>query len=264
MPKKIISILATVFFSVLVGSGIVYAATTRNITAKLGGVANDQFDISGILKVNALRVTGTSFLGGPIVNPTLTKGVDNPITYGDNVRIDGRIWRGTTAGPGDGKPFIINDDAQVTGSLAAGAITTGTLTTDTLTIGGVAAARHKVYSGTIDLTASGDLITTSTITIDCTNQAASWIKSFSYHWKRVDIAEMDLNNPPLIVLSYKLSATNTTYPANSWITPSSFPYPMIYNQGYILFTYKTVLETCGGTVTPSYYTSGEYKVVVDY
>jgi hypothetical protein len=118
MGKKVISIVATVFFSVLIGSGLVYAATTRNITAKLGGATNDIFELSGGLQANTLKVTGNSILNGAILNNSTTNGVDNPLIFGDNVRIDGRLYRGATKGPGDNKPLIIDDDVVITGKLS--------------------------------------------------------------------------------------------------------------------------------------------------
>jgi hypothetical protein len=39
------------------------------------------------------------------------------VTFGDGVRIDGRIWRGATRGPGDPNPLLIDDDLTVEGDI---------------------------------------------------------------------------------------------------------------------------------------------------
>lgn len=150
MSKRTISVIATVFVSVFVASGLVYA-TTRNITSKLGGATNDIFVLSGGLQANALKVTGATFLNGAILNNSATKGVDNPLIFADNVRIDGRVFRGATAGPGDSKPFIINDDAQITGSLTVGSLA-GTGIVGTTNIADSAITTAKISDGTIATT----------------------------------------------------------------------------------------------------------------
>ena len=82
--------------------------------------------IDDALQVNSLRVGqqgvgGVTYFNGTIVNSTTGDGdTDNPVTFGDNVRIDGRLYRGATAGSGDSQPFIINDNLEVVGSLTVG------------------------------------------------------------------------------------------------------------------------------------------------
>jgi hypothetical protein len=72
---------------------------------------------TGSLKVGEQGVGGVTFFNGTIVNATSTDGVDNPVTFGDNVRIDGTIQRGDEAGPGDGFPVKFNDDVEIAGTL---------------------------------------------------------------------------------------------------------------------------------------------------
>lgn len=145
MIKRIFSVSATVLFSVLVASGIVYAAT-RNITSTLGGASGDIFEVSGGFKVSSLTVGaqgtgGVTFFNGTIVNNTTTSGADNPVTFGDNVRIDGRIYRGATAGTSDTLPVIINDNLQVSGSLTvASIVSSGVVTSANIADGAVATA----------------------------------------------------------------------------------------------------------------------------
>ena len=71
------------------------------------------------------------------------------------MRIDGRIYRGATAGTdaGDSMPFIINDNAQVAGTLTvAGLVGTGIVDSTNLADSAVTSA--KISDGTI---VSGDL-----------------------------------------------------------------------------------------------------------
>ena len=69
------------------------------------------------IKVGAQGVGGVTFFNGTIVNATTgDNDVDNPVTFGDNVRIDGRVYRGATAGPDDDMSFTINDNLVLDGS----------------------------------------------------------------------------------------------------------------------------------------------------
>ncbi len=109
--------------------GVVWAASLHNVTSPLGGTAGDYFELDGTLiadsiKVGEQGVGGVTFFNGTIINTTTTSTTDNPVTFGDNVRIDGRVWRGATSGTTDTMPFIINDNAQVLGDLTVD----GTLT----------------------------------------------------------------------------------------------------------------------------------------
>jgi hypothetical protein len=165
--KKFVKIFLTVLISTLVTSGLVYAATTRNITSTLAGKSGDTFDLDGTLIVDSLKVGaqgtgGVTFFNGTIVNNTTTSGADNPVTFGDNVRIDGRIYRGATAGTSDSLPVLVNDNMEVagslttgsfttTGGLSSGSISTGSISATGLTIGGYTGVSKKIYEGTIDV-----------------------------------------------------------------------------------------------------------------
>ena len=76
------------------------------------------------IQVGSQGVGGVTWFNGTILNDTtdVVTGEGVPVTFGDDVRIDGRLWRGATAGPGDGQPFQINDDLEVAGSLKAKSI----------------------------------------------------------------------------------------------------------------------------------------------
>lgn len=120
------SLLRTVFVTIVAFfaiSGIAWAAQLRSITSRLGGATGDYFDLNGTLLVDSIKVGsqgvgGVTYFNGSIVNSTTdSNNADNPITFGDNVRIDGEIWRGSTKGPGDNFPIKLNDDVRVFGDL---------------------------------------------------------------------------------------------------------------------------------------------------
>lgn len=162
MSKRILTVSATVIISVLLATGFVYAAN-RNITGTLGGATGDNFQLSGSLAVTSLKVGsqgkgGVTFFNGSIVNSTTTNGADNPVIFGDNVRIDGRIYRGATAGTSDTLPVIINDNLEVAGSLTVASIaSSGVVTSANIADGAVATAdiadsavtTAKITDGTI-------------------------------------------------------------------------------------------------------------------
>lgn len=83
-------------------------------------IYNGEVTINNTLKVNSIKVGkegegGVTFFNGTIVNITKDeKGNDNPITFGDSVRIDGGIFRVEENG---GKPVMIADSLDVSGDL---------------------------------------------------------------------------------------------------------------------------------------------------
>jgi len=62
----------------------------------------------------------TEFNGSIVNNTTNENGEGNPVTFGDDVRVDGRIYRGVNAGTSDSQPFIVNDNMIVNGWLQVG------------------------------------------------------------------------------------------------------------------------------------------------
>lgn len=108
------------FFAV---SGIAWAAQLRGITSRLGGATGDFFDLNGTLLVDSIKigaqgVGGVTYFNGTIANITTdSDNNNNPVTFGDNVRIDGEIYRGGTSGSGDSLPVKLNDDVRVFGNL---------------------------------------------------------------------------------------------------------------------------------------------------
>lgn len=165
MKRSLITSFVTVV-SILITSGVVYAATTHNVTSVLGGKSGDAFDLDGTmvvdsLKVGAQGVGGVTFFNGTIVNQTVTStGGDIPVTFGDNVRIDGRVYRGALAGVTDSQPFIVNDNMEVDGSLTAGSLSTGVLTATSLSGTGIVSSANLASDAvTSDKIADGTITT---------------------------------------------------------------------------------------------------------
>ena len=122
--KTIVSASISALVAVFTVTGIAYAASI-DATSKLGGSAGDFFNFNGTgvfgsIKIGSQGSGGVTFFNGTIINDTTTSGADNPVTFGDNVRIDGRVWRGATSGSGDGMPFIVKDDLEVEGDVTFG------------------------------------------------------------------------------------------------------------------------------------------------
>ncbi|MFH2105052.1 MAG: hypothetical protein ABII72_02330, partial [Parcubacteria group bacterium] len=113
------------FFSILVIIGTASAAPADQIQPASSAekpaqdVTYTETVIAPSIKIGAEGVGGVTFFNGSIVNSTTSDGADNPVTLADNIRIDGRVWRGAIAGPEvDGStPFIINDNLQVLGTI---------------------------------------------------------------------------------------------------------------------------------------------------
>ena len=112
------------------------------------------------LRVGAQGEGGVTFFNGTIINETTgTNDADMPVTFGDNVRIDGRVYRGATAGTSDDLPFIVNDNMEVLGALeVTGALTAGDVTATGFTGSGIVSSDNlasnvvtsaKITDGTI-------------------------------------------------------------------------------------------------------------------
>ena len=94
---------------------VVIVVSSIALTASIVNAAGMSFEW---LRIGAQDVGGVTFFNGTVVNETTdSDGNDNPVVFGDNVRIDGRVWRGATAGTSDTMPFIVNDNMEVAGDL---------------------------------------------------------------------------------------------------------------------------------------------------
>lgn len=131
--KKSLVIAMVIIASVALTAGVVKAA----------GMTADW------LRVGTQGEGGVTYFNGTIINETTgDNDADNPVTFGDNVRIDGRVYRGATAGTADTLPFIVNDNMEVTGTLTvAGLLGDGVVGTANIADSAVTTA--KVADGSI-------------------------------------------------------------------------------------------------------------------
>ena len=122
MKTKLLGTLM-IFFCVFLFVGVASASTADVLQPASDVVFNETLIVNatGIfdsVKIGKQGVGGVTFFNGSIVNET-TDGVGNPVpvTFGDDVRIDGLLWRGAVSGPGDSMPIQLDDDVNVYGKL---------------------------------------------------------------------------------------------------------------------------------------------------
>lgn len=181
------------------------------ITFGIFYVASADEIISDTLQVDSLKVGkqgvgGVTFFNGTIINDTTnSSGGDNPITFGDNVRIDGLVYRGATVGTDDDMPFKINDNAEVVGSLTVDndTITNGNSTT----IGNLTVSGNSTVEGNLRVEDGIYLPISSDLRID------GDIYSGSIQGPQDDIFSVIIDDNAII--------TGTTY-ANGGITVSDY------------------------------------------
>ena len=100
---------------IFVSFGVASATTDWNDDNVFNGTVN--WFKNGI-RIGQQGSGGVTFFNGTIINETTDADEnDNPVAFGDNVRIDGELWRGETSGPGDDMPVKINDDLRLYGSV---------------------------------------------------------------------------------------------------------------------------------------------------
>jgi len=231
------------------------------------------------LTVGKQGVGGVTYFNGTIINKTTgAGGVNNPVTFGDNVRIDGDVYRGSTAGTSDSLPFKINDNVQILGSLTLGGTlpassvsysnSTSGLSATTVQaaideVKGLANVRSKTYTGTFNVNDAGDEITTEDGSLSCSQP--TYTKYYRYHWKKIAIPEIDLNNMPSIKVYNKLYQDFDVFPqsGNIWIEIGAYSLTA-YDQGNLYILFKEVDEVCDGTTETTTYVTGEYKIVLLY
>lgn len=112
--KTLLSVATSTLVATLAVVGVTTAATPASSDTSLLNKGTVEVDS---LKVGKQGTGGVTFFNGTIVNATTNDGADNPVTFGDNVRIDGTIYRGDIAGSGGGVgPVKVDDDIEVTGN----------------------------------------------------------------------------------------------------------------------------------------------------
>lgn len=205
------------------------------------------------LKVGSQGVGGVTYFNGTIINETTNSGANNPVTFGDNVRIDGTIYRGIDEGPGDDSPLKLNDDVRIFGDLTLN----GGLDIDsgeTLNVTGVTVTGLTLSSANLsDVDSIAMLSQAETITGNWVNTANPWAASEIADITRqleIPLAGLytDADGTPAAITS--VSTPNLTYTAN---------------QGLALVYSEDDTTDIGGQFTvPSDYTSGGViKAVVD-
>lgn len=118
------------------------------------------------IRIGSQGTGGVTFFNGTIVNETTREGKDNPVTFGDNVRIDGVVFRGETPGKSsDEFPVKIDDrlmvlgDAEFEGGVTVdGPASVGTSLTvnDDATIADDATIKDLIITGSTDLSGTVD------------------------------------------------------------------------------------------------------------
>ncbi|GEM_PF-1918152 len=263
--KRILTILLTVFLSTAFCVSVVYAASLRNITSTLNGTAGDTFQLDGTLTVKSLKIGqqsigGVTFFNGTIVNNTTNAaGTDNPVTFGDNVRIDGAIHRGTIAGTGDNQPVKINDDARIYGNLSLdGSLTIADNQTLTLGMSSVV----NLTGATIQGLSSGDLSDGSHLTKNnsAATLSADWVNT-AYPWSADEVADTTRTIP--LSLSALYADADGTPTAITSLTTPSLNYTA--NRGLFLqYAEDDTVDFGGQIIVPDDYVSGGvFKAVVD-
>lgn len=251
MKKNLFSVGIITIVGLLITTGVIFAASRINVTSALGGTTGDYFDLDGTLTVQSLKVGdqgtgGVTFFNGTIVNQTTTTaGADNPVAFGDNVRVDGTIFRGATEGPGDDYPLKLNDDVRVYGNLT---IDSGkTLDVTGVTITGISSDDLS------DIATLPMLDVAETITGD-------WVNT-TFPWAASEIA--DITRQVDIPLAGMYTDADGTPAAITSLTTPSVAYTA--NQGLALVYAEDDTIDFGGQFTvPSDYTSGGViKALVD-
>lgn len=111
--KQIFSVTVVGILSLLLIAGIAVAATEWPGDNTFTGIVN--FFPNGI-RIGQQGTGGVTYFNGTIANITTTDGRDNPVTVGDNLRVDGRIQRGHNL-PSDGWNVIIDDGLEINKTL---------------------------------------------------------------------------------------------------------------------------------------------------
>jgi len=264
MKKTIIRTCLVVALATLATTGIVYAASRHNITGLLGGVVDDYFDLDGTLTVQSMKigeqgVGGVTFFNGTIVNETtdVNTGLGKPVTFGDDVRIDGTIFRGSTEGPGDSYPLKLNDDVNLFGTLTVSGAST---LTGAVTANGAATFNENVtVASGKTLTLTG--VTTAGLFDAAQTISANWVNTV-YPWSAAEIADVTRKIDVPLGSVFSLSGVSTIVPLDSTTTPNL---TYVANQGaHLVFSEDDTGGIVATVVVPEDYSSnGVFKMVVD-
>lgn len=120
--KKALGTIA-IFFGIFAFAALASASTADLLQPASDVIYDENLIVNGTgifdsIKVGKQGVGGVTFFNGTIINETTGENDDPvPVTIGDDVRIDGAIWRGANSGPGDSMPIKLNDDVNIYGKL---------------------------------------------------------------------------------------------------------------------------------------------------
>lgn len=122
MKTKLLGTLIIVF-GVFLLAGLASASDVDLLQPASTVTYDEDLTVNGIGRFKSVYIGkqgsgGVTFFQGTMNNSTVGENnFDNPITIGDNLRVDGRVYRGVFPGSGDNMPFIINDDLKIAGDL---------------------------------------------------------------------------------------------------------------------------------------------------
>ena len=204
--KKIITLL-TMTLGIFALVGLASASTTEDSASSADRlqpasslVVEDELQVLGTARAYSIRIGaqgygGVTFFNGTIINETtdVDTGAEQPVTFGDDIRVDGQLWRGENSGAGlnDNRELTVNDDMIVTGELSVnGLVGAGIVGSNNIKNGTIATAdiannaitSAKINNGTItsadinngtitgaDISSSADLsVSTGTFSGDIT------------------------------------------------------------------------------------------------
>lgn len=132
-----------------------------------------------------------------------------------------------------------------------------------VTIAGKAVTTKTAYKSSFDVTQDGDQVGAwgSTMPDEFCNSSPTAIRTTEYHYKKIAVAGLRTNTIPDLKVSIQIDSTHKAGPypdvSDSWISGSYF-----LTDGYVYLMYKLVSVACNGTETPSYYTNGNYQILV--
>ncbi|MBU1178500.1 hypothetical protein KJ903_04790 [Patescibacteria group bacterium] len=116
-----ISTLSGVSLGMFMLIGVAAAATSDVLQPAATVTINEEFVVDNTGRFNSVYIGeqgtgGVTFFNGTIINNTTEGGTGNPVTFGDDIRVDGAIWR-STANDGGTSPVKVYDDLTVNGNI---------------------------------------------------------------------------------------------------------------------------------------------------
>lgn len=106
----IFSTLILIFGTLFALSAVALASSADMLQPASTITYNEDLIVNGVGRFDSIHigqegVGGVTYFNGTIINV----GDYVPVTFGDDVRVDGEIWRGTSKGVGDGMPIKVSD-----------------------------------------------------------------------------------------------------------------------------------------------------------